>query len=123
MPVDLKLVEWIKANHARLTRSVDGNRPPSYPILPMEEKMKGKTKIEGLLVHTPRAQIIEQLKPQGNAEQDIVDSCDEVVQRSGKPMAATVIRTLVFTFSPSARHELDNLEMDAKSEGLAISDI
>lgn len=77
MSVDLKLVEWIKANHARLTR----------------------------------AQVVEQLKAQGNADQDIIDSYDEVVQRSGKPMglagvgvksmAATVILSI---FIPGAGH-------------------
>jgi|YelNatPaOPRAMG01_1025707.scaffolds.fasta_scaffold82654_1 TM2 domain-containing membrane protein YozV len=77
MSVDLKLVEWIKANHARLSR----------------------------------AQIIEQLKKDGHAEQDIIDSYDEVVQRSGKPMglagagaksmAATVILSI---FIPGAGH-------------------
>lgn len=75
MAVDLKLVEWIKANGARLSR----------------------------------AQMIERLKSQGNAEQDISDSYDEVVKRSGKPMglagagaksmAATVILSI---FIPGA---------------------
>ena len=77
MSVDLKLVEWIKANHARYSRS----------------------------------QIIEMLKKDGHGEQDIADSYDEVVQRSGKPMglagagvksmAATVILSI---FIPGAGH-------------------
>ena len=77
MPVDLKLVEWIKSNHARYSRT----------------------------------QIVEILGKDGHPEQDISDSYEEVVKRSGKPMglagagvksmAATVILSVLI---PGAGH-------------------
>ncbi|MCL4479770.1 MAG: TM2 domain-containing protein [Deltaproteobacteria bacterium] len=56
MAVDMKLVEWIKANRLKLSR----------------------------------AEMIQQCKAEGNAEQDVIDSYNEVVNQSGQTAVSTI---------------------------------
>ena len=78
MSVDLKLMNWIKSNHGKLSRN----------------------------------EIIKKLKEEGNIEQDIIDSYDEVVKSisstsktENKSMFATIILSIFF---PGAGHIYTN---------------